>query len=210
MHFSSGRVGKRSCQDKIQTHLLLPCIKLLGWTQGRSGTCHVPKPSLLKKPPRFATCQCWGQAGSWRWLCTMPPLPVRNGETPCRWKLSPHGCGCPSPALALSLPRWGRKPENTFWWEQRAWQAHKYHTAYPSFSVLWGKRLTLRKHLITLDLCHFAAYLNELKGRAGSSRDWGNFMDAAGLLRGRQSSQDLHEISVALSVKSTGNIPVAH
>lgn len=35
------------------------------------------------------------------------------------------------------------------------------------------RRLTLRKHLITLDLCHFAAYLNELKAGAGSSRAWG-------------------------------------
>lgn len=106
-------------------------------------------------------------------------------EDTSKTMLSPHEGGCPSPALALSLPRRGRKPESTFWWEQRAWQAHKYHTAYPFLSVLWKKRLTLRKHLITLDLCHFAAYLNELKGRAGSRRDWGEFHGCSGVGKGQ-------------------------
>ena len=60
-----------------------------------------------------------------------------------------------------------------------------------------------------MDLCHFAAYLNELKRGAGSSRDWGNFMNAAGLAVARKGSQDLHEVSVALLVRSAGTSPVA-
>lgn len=60
-----------------------------------------------------------------------------------------------------------------------------------------------------MDLCHFAAYLNELKGRAGSSRDWENFTHAAGLSMERKGSQDPGEEPVALSVGSAGTSPVA-
>lgn len=41
--------------------------------------------------------------------------PVTMEEMPHSWQLSPRKRGRPSPALALSLPRRGRKPESTFW-----------------------------------------------------------------------------------------------
>lgn len=131
------------------------------WEQPWAPVHHLPQIS-------YKPCPCWGQAGRMGWLCVMSLRLLQKKDTLQMMAGMPQRL-LPFPSTCSVPLQQRRKPESPCWWEQQAWQAHKYHTRYPFLSVLWKKSPSLGKHLIALDLCHSEAYLNELKGRARSS-----------------------------------------